>query len=251
MHARLVPLRPGGEIEEAGHAVWTMSATPLPFANGVIRYDARDFHGPDSERELDNCLTVMSTYNLPWQFSVWAHLGADLLMPRLAARGMTEAGSEHAMWLDLHDARREARGQGGIEVRLAAEESGFRAWAAIFTTVHGISSRYADLVEPLAAKPQWLHLVALANRRPVGCLTVEIEEDLAVVFNAGVLRSARRRGVGRRLLQAAHETAAARGAHACVALATPEGAGVCAGLGHRAVTSVTYLVPPSLAPTTP
>ena len=245
MHARLVPLLPGGEVEEAGHAIWTMSANPLLLANGVIRYDARDFDGPESELELDNCLTVMSTYNLPWRFSAWAHLGADVLKPRLTARGMTAAGSEHAMWLDLHDAGREAPELGGIEVRSVAEASGYRAWTTVFTTVHGIPSRYADLLEPLLAKPQWLHLVAFANRRPVGCLTVEIEQDLAVVFNAGVLRSARRLGVGRRLLQAAHEAAAARGARSCVALATPEGAGVCAGLGHHPVTSVTYLVPTS------
>ena len=245
MHARLVPLLPGGEVEEAGHAIWTLSATPLLFANGVIRYDARDFHGPESERELDNCLTVMSTNNTPWRFSVWSHLGAELLMPRLTARGMTVAGSEHAMWLDLHGARPEAPEPGGIEVRSTAEESGFQAWAAIFTKVHGVPNQYADLLEPLVDKSQWLHLVALANRRPVGCLTVDIEEDLAVICNAGVLRSARRLGVGRRLMQAAHATAAARGARACVALATPEGAGVCTRLGHRPVTRVTYLVPPS------
>ena len=81
MHARLVPLLPGGEVEEAGHAIWTVSATPLLFANGVIRYDARDFHGTASERELDNCTTVMSTYDTPWRFSVWSHLGAEALMP--------------------------------------------------------------------------------------------------------------------------------------------------------------------------
>jgi hypothetical protein len=68
LSARLVPLLPGGEVQEAGHAVWTVSATPLLFANGVIRYDARDFHGPESEAELDNCLTVMSTYKTPWRF---------------------------------------------------------------------------------------------------------------------------------------------------------------------------------------
>lgn len=245
MRARLVRLLPGGEVEEAGHAIWTMSATPLLFANGVIRYDARAFHGPASELELDNCLTVMSTYNLPWRFSVWSHLGGDVLIPRLTARGMTEAGSERAMWLDLHGAVPEAPEQAGIEIRSAAEESGYRAWTSIFTKVQGIPNQYADLLEALVATPQFLHLVALANHHPVGCLSVGIEEDLAVVCNGGVLRSARRLGVGRRLLKAAHATAAARGARACVALATPEGAGVCTRLGHRPVTRVTYLVPPA------
>ncbi|MHB8275985.1 MAG: GNAT family N-acetyltransferase, partial [Dermatophilaceae bacterium] len=53
------------------------------------------------------------------------------------------------------------------------------------------------------AKPQWLSPFARANRRPVGCLTLAIENDVGVVYNVGVLPPARRHGVGRRLLQAA------------------------------------------------
>lgn len=255
MHARFVPLLPGGEVQEAGHAIWAVSAAPLPFANGVIRYDARGFGGQASDRELDNCLAVLSTYDVPWQFRAWAHLGADTLVPRLIARGMVEVGSDKAMWLDLPGAATEGAGQlanvdqlvgpgrASIEVRPAADASEFRAWTKIFTRASGISSQYSGLVEQIVAIPHWLSLVARADRRPVGCLTLAIEGDLAVVHNVGVLPSARRLGVGRRLLLAAHEAGAARGARACVALATPEGSGVCARLGHHAVTRVTYLMP--------
>ena len=244
MHARFAPLLPGGEVQEAGHAIWTVSATPLLFANGVIRYDARDFHGPASERELDNCLAVLSTYDVPWRFSAWAHLGADALVPRLIARGMIQERTDQGMWLDLPGAALAITSQDGIEVRPAANASEYRAWTKIFTKASGISSEYDDLVEQMVAKPPWLSLVARANRRPVGCLTLAIEKGLAIVYNVGVLPSERRLGVGRRLLLAAHEAAVARGARACVALATPEGSGVCARLGHHTITSVTYLMPP-------
>jgi ribosomal protein S18 acetylase RimI-like enzyme len=150
------------------------------------------------------------------------------------------------MWLDLPAAALAITGLDGIEVRPATDASEYRAWTSIFTTASGISSEYADLVEHVVAKPQWLSLVARADRRPVGCLTLTIEKGLAVVCNVGVLPSARRHGVGRRLLQAAHEAAQGRGARACVVLATPEGSGVCTRLGHHAVTSVTYLMPPSV-----
>ena len=46
MQTRFTPMFPGGEIQETGRAIWTLTATPLLVANGVIRYDARDFHGP-------------------------------------------------------------------------------------------------------------------------------------------------------------------------------------------------------------
>ena len=249
MHARFAPLLPGGEVQEAGHAIWTVSATPLLCANGVIRYDARDFHGPASERELDNCLAVLSTYDEPWRFSAWAHLGADVLVPRLIARGMIEERTDQAMWLDLPGDALAITSQDGIEVRPAADPSEYRAWTSIFTKASGISSEYADLLEHMVAKPQWLSLVARANRRPVGCLTLSIERGLAIVHTIGVLPSERRLGVGRRLLLAAHEAAVARGASACVALATPEGSGVCASLGHHTVTSVTYLMSPPREPT--
>ena len=252
MHARFARMLPGGEVQEAGNAIWVMSATPSPFANGVIRYDARNFHGPASERELDNCLAVLSTYDVPWRFRAWTHLGADALVPRLTSRGMIQGRTDHAMWMDLPgavlaDASQPANTSfDGIDVQPATDPSEYRAWTKIFTRASDISSQHAQLDEQVVAMPQWLSLVARANRRPVGCLTLAFEEDLAVVHNVGVLPSARRLGVGRRLLLAAHEEAAARGMRACVVLATPEGSGVCARLGHHAVTSVTYLMPPSV-----
>ena len=252
MHARFARMLPGGEVQEAGNAIWVMSATRSPFANGVIRYDARNFHGPASERELDNCLAVLSTYDVPWRFRAWTHLGADALVPRLTSRGMIQGRTDHAMWMDLPgavlaDASQPANTSfDGIDVQPATDPSEYRAWTKIFTRASDISSQHAQLDEQVVAMPQWLSLVARANRRPVGCLTLAFEEDLAVVHNVGVLPSARRLGVGRRLLLAAHEEAAARGMRACVVLATPEGSGVCARLGHHAVTSVTYLMPPSV-----
>lgn len=253
---------PGGEVQEAGPAIWVVSATPLLFVNGVIRYDARGFHGPASERELDSCLAVLSTYDMPWRFRAWAHLGADVLVPRLIARGMTEVRTDQAMWLDLHGAAPAGRdrpdttpkpdttGQpantslDGIDVRPATNPSECRAWTKIFTRASEIPSQHAELVQKIVAMPQCLSLVARVNRRPVGCLTLAFEEDLAVVHNVGIPPSSRRLGVGRRLLLAAHEAAAARGMRACVVLATPEETGVCARLGHHAVTSLTHLMPP-------
>jgi ribosomal protein S18 acetylase RimI-like enzyme len=211
---------PGGEVQEAGNAIWVMSATPSPFANGVIRYDARNFHGPASERELDNCLAVLSTYDVPWRFRAWTHLGADALVPRLTSRGMIQGRTDHAMWMDLPgavlaDASQPANTSfDGIDVQPATDPSEYRAWTKIFTRASDISSQHAQLDEQVVAMPQWLSLVARANRRPVGCLTLAFEEDLAVVHNVGVLPSARRLGVDRRLLLAAHEEAAARGTRA-------------------------------------
>jgi len=244
MRARFVQLLPGGEVLEAGHAIWAMSATPLLFANGVIRYDARDFGGPASERELDNCLTALSMYDVPWRFSAWDHLGADVLVPRLIARGMIRAGTDHAMWLDLSGAWSSVTSEDRIDIQPATDASDHRTWTRIFTTTTGIPNEYADMILHMVARPPRQNLVAWANGRAVGCLTVTMGEGLAIVHNVCVLPPARHRGVGRRLLLAAHKAALTQGARACVTLVTTEGAGVCARLGHHVVTSVTYLMPP-------
>ena len=243
VQARFAPLFPGGEIQDTGHAIWTVSTTPLRVVNGVIRYDARDFHGPESERELDSCLAVLSTYDVPWRFSAWDHLGADVLVPHLVARGMVGTGSAPAMWLDLPGCVLTTAGEDSIEIRSVTDASDHHEWTQIFTNVFGIPSEYADLFEQMVAEPGSRSVIAHANGHPVGCLSMSIEEGVAVVYNVGVLPTARRRGVGRRLLQAAHKGAAARGADACVVVATRAGSGICTRLGYHAVTRVTYLMP--------
>lgn len=243
MHARFAPLFPGGEVQEAGHAIWTVSSTPLLVANGVIRYDATDFRGPASERDLDSCLAVLSTYDVPWRFSAWEHLGADVLVPQLLARGMIGTDSAQAMWLDLRGRAPTIAGEDGINVRPADNPSRHHVWTQIFTTVFGIPSNYADVFEQMVARADSYGLVAYANGEPVGCLSIELEHGLAVVNNFGVLPFARRRGVGRRLLGAAHRLAAARGATASVVVVARAGSGVFTRLGYHAITSVAYLTP--------
>jgi len=234
---------PGGEIQETGRAIWTLTATPLLVANGVIRYDARDFHGPQSERELDSCLAVLSTYDVPWRFCAWEHLGADLLVPRLVARGLIRKDSASAMWLDVRTPAPTIAHEDGIKIRPAVHASDHYLWTQIFTAVFGIPSEYEDVFELIVAKSHSFSAIAYADGQPVGCLSMAIEDSLAVVDNLGVLPSFRRRGVGRRLLEAAHAAAAVRGVRACVVVATPAGSGICARLGYEVVTSVTHLMP--------
>jgi GNAT superfamily N-acetyltransferase len=234
---------PGGEIQEAGRALWTLSATPLRVVNGVIRYDATDFDGPESERDLDSCLAVLSTYDVPWRFSAWEHLGADRLMPKLIARGLVDTGRARAMWIDVRAPLPEAACDDIITIRPALNASDHHLWTEILVKVYKIPSEYAHVFEAIVGQSHSFSAVAFADGVPVGCLSIAIEDDLAVVDNVGVLPSARRRGVGRRLLEAAQEAASAGGAKACVVVANQAGSVICAQLGYHEVTSVTHLRP--------
>jgi GNAT superfamily N-acetyltransferase len=234
---------PGGEIQETGRAIWTMSATSLLVANGVIRYDAKDFDGPASERDLDSCLAVLSTYDVPWRFSAWEHLGADHLMPHLSARGLVRTGQATALWLSVRNRMPATVVDDRIEIRTSANASDHHLWTGIFIEVFKIPSRYADVFELTVVDSHTFSAVAYADGRPVGCVSFAIEDLVAVVDNIGVLPAFRRGGIGRRLFEAAHAAAAARGAMACVVVANPAGSRICTRLGYQVVTSVTHLVP--------
>ncbi|MEP7018543.1 MAG: hypothetical protein ABI899_11065 [Actinomycetota bacterium] len=199
VQTRFALLFPDGESLDAGRATWTLSSTPLLVADGVIRYDATDFHGPDSERDLDNCLAVLSTYDVPWRFSAWEHLGADLLVPQLVARGMTGTNIAEAMWLDLGGRPELGAEDEGVDVRPAKTPSYHQAWTQIFTKVFGTpssptsSSKWSPAPTPMASSPM-----------PT---------------------------IGRHLLEAANSEAVRRGATASVVVANRAGSALCAGLG--------------------
>ncbi|MEP7034017.1 MAG: GNAT family N-acetyltransferase [Dermatophilaceae bacterium] len=243
VQTRVAPMFPGGEVQETGHALWTLSTTGFLVVNGVIRYDARDFDGRESERDLDSCLAVLSTYEVPWRFSVWEHLGADRLMPSLSARGLTVTGRAEALWLDVRSGARESEVEDGIEIRPSVSSSDHRLWTRICVDVYRIPTRYADVFEAIVGSAHRFSAVAYADGRPAGFLSLAIEDGIAVVDNVGVLPTFRNRGVGRRLLSAAHEAVAAHGARACVVVANPAGSRVCAEMGYQVVTTVTHLTP--------
>ena len=53
VQSRLIPLLPDGSVQDAGRATWSLTSVPYPGGSGVLRYDARGFAGPESERELE------------------------------------------------------------------------------------------------------------------------------------------------------------------------------------------------------
>ena len=177
MQTRSAPMCPDGETQDAGRAIWTLSSTPLLAVSRVIRYDATDFHGPASERDLDSCLAVLSTYDVPWRFSAWEHLGADVLVPQLLARGMIGTSSAQAMWLDLRGPERKpARTRtASTSVPQKQPEDYHHVWTEVFTTVFGIPNNYAVVFEKMVARADSYGFVAYADGEPVGCLSIELE----------------------------------------------------------------------------
>jgi GNAT superfamily N-acetyltransferase len=156
---------------------------------------------------------------------------------------MTGTSNAKAMWLDLWGRPELGADDEGIDVRPAKTPSYHHAWTEIFTQVFGTPSNYSDVFEQMVARTDSYGFVAYTDGEPVGCVSMELERGIAVVKDIGVLPVARRRGVGRHLLEAANMEAARRGATASVVVANRSGSALCTRLGYRAITSVAYLTP--------
>src|SRR4051795_4806970 len=200
VQSRLLPLLPGGVVHHTGRALWAMSATTLPGSNGVLRYDARRFRGPDSERELDTCLAVMSTSDLPWTFSVWDHLGGEILRSQLERRSFVAGSASTAVWLDLPATGPVPSPGPRVNLRRVVTARDGRDWAAVHGEVFGgPSTALAEAVR----HPSSASLVAVLDGAPVGVVSTARADGVAVLFHCGVVPGARGQGIGRLLVEGA------------------------------------------------
>jgi ribosomal protein S18 acetylase RimI-like enzyme len=240
VQSRLLPLLPGGVVHHTGRALWAMSATTLAGSNGVLRYDARRFRGPDSERELDTCLAVMSTSDLPWTFSVWDHLGGEVLQAELDRRGFVAVSTSTAVWLDLPATVPAPCPGPGTQLRRVVTAEDGRDWAAVHGEVFGAPC--ARLVE-VVRHPSSASLVAVRDGAPVGVVSMARADGVAVIFHCGVLPGARGQGIGRLLVEAACAEVRASGIRACVAMASEAATPLAQSLGAVRTTRVTLMAP--------
>src|SRR6476659_63671 len=212
-HARTVASLPGGEVHHLGPALLTGSRTTLRSMNGVFAFDARAFNTLQDERQLDACLAIVSTYDVPWSFNAWAHLGGPVLVEQLAQRGLVAAGEATAMWRDL--VPRKVTGA-GYRIEVVRRPAAAREWARTLIEVFSMDPALEPVLDGLA----------------VGAVAVLGADDVSELGFLAVRRAWRGRGLGRRLAHAAEELAARRGCSAVVSLAPPGGRPLFSSLGY-------------------
>ena len=216
---------------------------PYPGASGVLRYDARGFAGPDSERELDTCLAVMSTSDAPWTVRVWDHLGGDVLRSQLEGRGFLVQSSRPVVWLDLSGPVLAPVGPAGAQVREVGSARDLRDWAAVHGRALEVPPAARAVLAAAPRTPSSFSLLAVVGGRPCGVLSLASADGVAVLYHLGVLPGARRQGVGRLLVETGIARARARGMRACVAVPSLAASHLAASLGAVEVARVTDMVP--------
>lgn len=241
-HARTVASLPGGEVHHLGPALLTGSRTTLRSMNGVFTFDARTFNTLQDERQLDACLAIVSTYDVPWSFNAWAHLGGSVLVDQLVSRGLVVAGEATAMWRDL--VPRKVTGA-GYRIEVVRRPAASRDWARTLIEVFAMDPALEPVLAALAARADEPALLARVDGEPVGAVAVLGADDVSELGFLAVRRAWRGRGLGRRLAHAAEELAARRGSSAVVALAPPTGRPLFTSLGYTPASSVTFMVSPA------
>ena len=196
VQSRLIPLLPDGSVQDAGRATWSLTSVPYPGGSGVLRYDARGFAGPESERELDTCLAVMSTSDAPWTVKVWDHLGGDVL--RSAAGGARlprPVEPPGGLAGPLGPGPRAARPP-DAQVREVGSAQDLRDWAAVHGRALDVPPAARAVLTAAPRTPSSVSLLAVVGGRPCGVLSLASADGVAVLYHLGVLPGARRQGLG-------------------------------------------------------
>ena len=243
VQSRLIPLLPDGSVQDTGRATWSLASVPYPGASGVLRYDARGFAGPESERELDTCLAVMSTSDAPWTVRVWDHLGGDVLRSQLERRGFLAQSTRPVVWLDLPGPVLAPLGPPGTRVREVTSAQDVRDWASVHARALDVPPAARAVLTGAPRMPSSLSLLAVVGDRPCGVLSLASADGVTVLYHLGVLPGARRQGLGRLLVETGIAHARARGMRACVAVPSAAASRLAASLGAVEVARVTEMVP--------
>lgn len=253
-HARTVIGLPGGEVHRLGPALLTGCRLALRSMNGVFLYDARGFTTLHDERRLDACLAVASTFDVPWSFNAWEHLGGQVLVEQLSRRGLVVGGSATAMWLDLPPTGCGARGRVDAMVGTPPPDPSWRVeavtttqdatpWARTLLEVFSLDPAMEPALTTLAAHPQGPALLGRLHGIPVAAAAALASSDVVEIGFVAVRSEWRGRGFGDAMVRAAEETAAAQGFSACVAMVTPAGMPLFQARGYVPVSAVTFMVP--------
>ena len=184
----------------------------------MLRYDARRFRGPDSERELDTCLAVMSTSDLPWTFRVWDHLGGEVLRSQLERRGFPVQSASTAVWLDLPGPVLAPMRPRGTQLRGSARR-GTCATGPRCTARCSRCHPPPRCVDVPPRTPSSFSLLAVLGGRPCGVLSMASADGVAVLYHSACCPAPGGRASGRLLVETGLACARARGMRACVAVA--------------------------------
>ena len=166
--------------------------------------------------------------------SCWSSLPtrpADL-HARLLALGFEEGWQAHWMAIEL-DRLRPAAVPHGVVVAEAGE-----GWAPTTLPYDGVDSTTARHVLARARPRRVWHVGAWCDRRPVGHAVVSVTAGrlgVAGLYDVGVDRAERRRGIGRAVTLAALGVARSLGCGVATLNATPEGEALYRAMGFRSV----------------
>jgi ribosomal protein S18 acetylase RimI-like enzyme len=243
----LVTGLPGGEVHRIGPALVIAAPAPLRSMNGVFRYEAGAFSSPRDARELECCLAVVSSHDVPWRFNVWEHTGGGALAEQLMRRGLVMAGGAAAMWLDLPGPCPAPAAPRGWEVRLVRTPEDRQDWSSAFLRTFGLPAALEPMTGALTGCSGCTNLVGYVDGVPSATLTCCVAGDVAQLCHIGVHPAARGRGLGRLMVTTGQALAAARGATGLVVIHPGRLPRLCHSLGYTEMTRVAFLVRPNLS----
>lgn len=227
----------GGAAGRAADCAWAWSPIEIPEMNRVLRPRLAG-SGAALEAAIEAIDARFGGVPHTW----WLDLGAtpaDLAETIRWVTGRPGEGVVPVMDLPLAGREGEAAAPAGVTVRLVRSSvdlvAAERLCAMGFGATDEEAEPFASLFEGLEAPQDGPLVVAVADLdgRPAGTALAIVQDGAAGIYNVATLPSARRRGLGRAVMEAVLAEAGRLGARRAVLESSAEGYALYRGMGFR------------------
>ncbi len=198
------------ETHFTAHSTLSVSGIPHPLLNGVLR---TQFPPDKSDQFIAETISHFKWKNLPFSWCLDHRTLPQDLGKKLELSGFSFLGPIQGMALNLQDYCRPIPFPSPIKIKpVNTKEMLWQMGQVLektYTTNAQVINEYTKLLENkgLTSLRPFRHFIAEYQNETVGCATLFIEDEVAGIYNLGVLQESRHIGVAKELVYEMIQTA--------------------------------------------
>ena len=236
---------PRVEIHDEADSFWTISDLPFPLFNSVMRARASSDR---IDALIDERIAACQSRNVPMLWWTGPSTQPADLGARLEARGFLFEPS-HGMIADLNDGENPALAgptheELSITIEPVRDHATLKAWSRVLCDSFGAPPTFGEAFGELATAigledgSPFRHWLARVNGQAAATCSMFLGAGVAGIYDVATIPEKRRRGIARRITDAAMHEARALGAGTAILHSSSLGAGVYRSLGFHDVCEI-------------
>ncbi|MBZ0298918.1 MAG: GNAT family N-acetyltransferase [Anaerolineae bacterium] len=214
----------------------TSSAVPDPLVNGILR---AQFPPDSADRHVEEIVAYFRERHLPLLWQIWPSTRPDDLGARLVAAGLSAAGWNAGMALDLHQVADPLPLPPDLTIQSVENEVHLQQWLRTLSAGFELQAEVVNLLETLSRQAgfgggaAFQNYVGFVADQPAACASMIFGAGVAGIYNVVTLPDVRGLGLGTALTYRALLDARSQGYRIAILHSTQMGYSIYYRLGFR------------------